>query len=160
MTAPVIWGTPSAFRSPGRLAVAAALGAHLFSAAALAANFTVTNTNDGGAGTLRQAILDATAAGGTNRIEFAIPGAGVKRIAPLTDLPQLPSGVTVDGFSQPGSSPNSLPTGSDAVLLIEIHGPGGGGDGLSARGSATLRGLVVNGWNGSSHAAGIDILPG
>ena len=32
--------------------------------------FTVTNTNDSGPGSLRQAILDSNAAGGSNTIEF------------------------------------------------------------------------------------------
>ena len=32
--------------------------------------FTVTSTNDSGAGSLRQAILDSNAAGGSNTIEF------------------------------------------------------------------------------------------
>ncbi|MBC8645683.1 MAG: hypothetical protein H7X85_00860 [Thermoanaerobaculia bacterium] len=36
--------------------------------------FTVTNTNDSGAGSLRQAILDANGMGGTDDIVFAIPG--------------------------------------------------------------------------------------
>ncbi len=34
--------------------------------------FTVTNTNDGGAGSLRQAILDANASNGFDAIEFNI----------------------------------------------------------------------------------------
>jgi hypothetical protein len=38
---------------------------------AWAANFDVTNGNDSGAGSLRQAIFDSNAAGGTNTITIA-----------------------------------------------------------------------------------------
>src|SRR5262245_54642231 len=39
-----------------------------------AATFTVSNLNDSGAGSLRQAILDANAAGGTNIVNFTVTG--------------------------------------------------------------------------------------
>ena len=45
-----------------------------------AATFTVTNTNDAGAGSLRQAILDANGDFTTDQIVFAIPGSGVHTI--------------------------------------------------------------------------------
>ena len=65
---------------------------------------TVTNTADSGHGSLRQAILDSNAAtgGGSNTIEFAIPGNGVHTIAPRSALPAITSPVLIDGFSQPG----------------------------------------------------------
>ena len=44
-----------------------------------AATFTVTNTDDAGPGSLRQAILDAEGSAGADTIAFAIPGAGVIR---------------------------------------------------------------------------------
>ena len=47
-----------------------------------AATFTVTNTDDTGPGSLRQAILDANAAPGLDTIAFNIPGAGVHTISP------------------------------------------------------------------------------
>ncbi|MFN2384920.1 MAG: hypothetical protein ABR576_01300 [Thermoanaerobaculia bacterium] len=40
------------------------------------ATFTVTNANDSGPGSLRQAILDANPAGGSDSIAFQIPGPG------------------------------------------------------------------------------------
>ncbi|MGD2112953.1 MAG: hypothetical protein PVI50_06175, partial [Gammaproteobacteria bacterium] len=46
----------------------------------------VTNTNDSGAGSLRQAILDANASLGPDTICFDIPGAGPHVIQPLTPL--------------------------------------------------------------------------
>src|SRR5262249_45122670 len=48
--------------------------------------FTVTNTNDTGTGSLRQAILDANSMGG-GTIQFNISGSGVHTISPLTVLP-------------------------------------------------------------------------
>jgi hypothetical protein len=49
--------------------------------------FTVTNTNDAGAGSLRQAIMDAeTNAGNTDTIRFAI-GSGPQTITLVTALP-------------------------------------------------------------------------
>lgn len=67
-----------------------------------AATFTVTNTNDSGAGSLRQAILDANAAGGDDEIEFAI-GLDGQTISLSSNLPDLDSGEAVqlitNGFS-------------------------------------------------------------
>ncbi len=89
-----------------------------------AATFTVTNTSDSGAGSLRQAILDANANPGADTIAFAIPGAGVHTIVLTTWLPNATDPVTVDGYTQPGSSPNTLPLaqGTNAVLNVEIDG--------------------------------------
>src|SRR5262245_51677513 len=69
-----------------------------------AATFTVTNTNDTGAGSLRQAIDDANATPGADTIVFNIPGAGVHTITPQSLLPIVNEAVTIDGYSQPGSS--------------------------------------------------------
>jgi len=66
-----------------------------------AATFTVTNTNDSGAGSLRQAILDANDAAGPDRIEFAI-GSGPQLIAPLTPLPEVTGSAIIDATTQPG----------------------------------------------------------
>ena len=52
------------------------LAAVLLASPAFAATFTVTNTNDSGAGSLRQAILDANGNGGVDTIAFNIAGSG------------------------------------------------------------------------------------
>ncbi len=117
-----------------------------------AATFTVTNTNDSGAGSLRQAILDANAAAGDDTIDFAIPGGGVHTIAPLTPLALITGGVTIDGYTQSGSSPNTNGPGlpDNSVHLIELDGThsgaGNGAAALSFQGtfSFVVRGLVVN----------------
>src|SRR5262249_50060756 len=97
--------------------------------------FTVTNTNDSGAGSLRQAILDANALGGTNTIAFAIPGGGVHTIAvSLTPLPGITSPVVIDGTTQPGYAGSPL---------IELTASQTTGLTITAGGS-TVRGLVLN----------------
>src|SRR3712207_9159569 len=50
--------------------------------AAWAADFTVTNTNDSKAGSLRQAIIDANSSKDADTIKFNIPGTGVRKISP------------------------------------------------------------------------------
>ncbi len=88
----------------------------------LLSTFTVTSVADSGAGSLRQAINAADAAGGTNTIAFDIPGSGPQVITPLTALPSITSPVTIDGYTQPGSSPNASSTGDNAVPRIVIDG--------------------------------------
>jgi hypothetical protein len=92
---------------------------------ALAADFTVTNTDDAGAGSLRQALIGANAAAGADTIQFAVPGEGVKTINVSSDvLPEITGPVTMDGYTQPGASANSLPraSGTNTNLLVEISG--------------------------------------
>ncbi len=65
--------------------------------------FTVTTTADSGPGSLRQAIMDSDlAVGGTNRIEFDIPGTGVHTIVAASPLPAITTPLVIDGTSQPG----------------------------------------------------------
>jgi uncharacterized repeat protein (TIGR01451 family) len=84
--------------------------------------YIVTNTNDSGPGSLRKVLEDhnATFTSGPNRIEFNIAGAGVKTIAPLTPFPDITRPVIIDGFTQPGASPDTATNGNNAVWLIRI----------------------------------------
>ena len=117
-----------------------------FAAAASAATFTVTNINDSGPGSLRQAILDANANPGADTIAFAIPGAGVQTITPASSLPTVTERVLIDGYSQPGSSESTASVGTNAVLLIELDGSLAGGTGVSINGTtgSVVQGLAVN----------------
>ncbi len=87
--------------------------------------FLVTNANDSGPGSLRQAILDSNATMDVNTIDFNIPGTGVQTIAALSPLPPITQPVAIEGYSQPGAAANTAPPGSglNSVLLIEITGP-------------------------------------
>jgi hypothetical protein len=112
----------------------------------LLTTFLVTTAADSGSGTLRQAILDSNAEmSAPNTIDFAIPGAGVQTIAPISELPAITASVLIDGSSQPGYA---------GTPLIELNGSQAGvADGLTITGpNVMVRGLDVNGY---SHGAGI-----
>src|SRR5215468_7098188 len=93
-----------------------------------ASTFTVTNTADSGAGSLRQAIMDANANAGLDTIAFNVSGvgcdgAGVCTITPATQLPTILSPVLIDGYTQPGASPNTNAQGGlNTVLKIVLSG--------------------------------------
>lgn len=98
--------------------------------------------------TLRAAIERAEAQPGHDRIEFAIPAAGPHRIEPSSAFPLLTdqAGVTIDGYTQPAASVNTLDHGSNADIRIELRGPGPASDvvGLDLRSSGNvIRGLAI-----------------
>ena len=69
----------------------------------------VTTTDDNGPGSLRQAINMADKAGGTNTIDFDIPGSGPQVIIPQSELPPI-------------TSPRSL-TDTPSLALAPTHPP-------------------------------------
>ena len=80
-------------------------------------------------------------------IFFNIAGDGVHTISPASELPAITDTVTIDGYTQPGSSPNSLPTGTNAVLNIQLNGTNAGEfeDGLDIDApNSVVKGLVIN----------------
>ena len=95
--------------------------------------------------TLRDAITFSNAnppiSPAQNLIQFNIPGSGVQTIELVGPLPAITTATIVDGYSQPGSSPNTLAVGDDAVLLVSIHGS------VSVLHNSTV--LEVNGGTGS-----------
>ncbi len=110
--------------------------------------FTVTNTNDAGPGSLRQAILNANATPGTQTIDFAIFHAAPFTISPNTELPVVTDAVVIDGTTQSGFA---------GTPIIELSGANiaGAVDGLKLTGgNSTVRGLVIDRfWNGLTSAA-------
>ncbi len=122
-----------------------------------AATFTVTNTNDSGAGSLRQAITDANAAVGLDTIAFNVSGAGcdgggVCTITPASQLPNVSSPVLINGYTQSGAQPNTNAEGAlNTVLKIVLSGATIQSTGLqftTGADGSTVRGLVLNGgWN-------------
>src|SRR5262252_2602105 len=117
----------------------------LLGGSALGTTFTVDSTGDGsdtnagdgmcvatsGGCTLRAAIEESNAHPDADTIEFDIAGSGVHTIHVVgaaeggNDLQFLVAPVTIDGFTQPGSQPNTSATGAlDAVPTIELDGSG------------------------------------
>ncbi|MCT7985319.1 DUF4347 domain-containing protein [Laspinema sp. A4] len=103
------------------------------------ATFTVTNTNDSGGGSFRQAILDANTNPEVDTIAFNIAGDGVQTIQPLSVLPIINDSVIIDATTQPGYT---------GTPLIEIDGINIGGLDRGVlqitAGNSTVRGLVIN----------------
>ncbi len=110
--------------------------------------FTVTNTNDSGNGSLRQAINGVNFSAGLDTIRFRIPGMGPHIIQPTSVLPDIQESLFIDGYSQPGAIPNSNPFGQglNSVLMIELDGTnaGNGLDGVRLReDSSIIQGLII-----------------
>jgi CSLREA domain-containing protein len=77
--------------------------------------------------TLRAAIAEANRHFGPDTILFNIPGTGVQTIQLNSRLPSLSDasgGTTIDGYSQPGSQPNTDGLVSNAQIRIQIRGNG------------------------------------
>src|SRR5205823_7432572 len=89
-----------------------------------------------------------------DQIQFNIPSTdpgyqsstGAFFIKPLSALPVIGDTVTLDGYTQPGASPNTLAIGDNAILKIVLDGSlAGSVDGLVIGGrNSTVRGLVVD----------------
>src|SRR5436190_22448332 len=74
----------------GKTILAALVAAFCVNTAA-ADTYPVTNMNDSGSGSFRQAIIDANRHSGADIISFDIPGSGVRTITPATKLPVITS---------------------------------------------------------------------
>lgn len=116
------------------------------------ATFTVTNTNDSGAGSLRQAINSANSNGNPadqDVIQFNISGSGDHIITPTTQL-EITQAVRIDGFSQPGASANTQPwpEAMNGTLRIGIDNQNSGAIRVTGN-NVELRGLVIFNSTGS-----------
>jgi titin len=102
-----------------------------------AATLVVSNANDSGLGSLRQAILDANATNGLDTITFKISGTGVHTINLLAALPAITDAVVLDGTSQSNYA---------GTPLIELNGTGAGSSpGLRLlAANSTIKGLALN----------------
>jgi hypothetical protein len=86
-------------------------------AASVASTFTVTNTNNSGAGSLRQAIIDANSNPDVSSIIFNIAGAAPYTINLQSGLPTISTTITINATTQPGF---------DGAPVIELNGAGAG----------------------------------
>jgi uncharacterized repeat protein (TIGR01451 family) len=144
----------------------------------LSQDFPVTNTSDNtSTGSLRWAIgqvnADATdTAASPDRIVFNIPtndpgynaAKGVWTIAPTSALPTVARPALIDGYAQPGATPNTSLLSDDAVLKIDLAGNGSAYDGLAvSSGGSTVQGLVIRGFGQAGvrlTGAGGDVVAG
>ena len=114
--------------------------------------YSVSNTNDAGAGSFRQALLDANANAGLDSIYFNIAGTGPHTIQPVTLFPLITSPVLIDGITQSGASCSGggLWSGAGHTLMIELDGSAltvSTQSGLELRSGSqgsTIMGLVIN----------------
>jgi CSLREA domain-containing protein/uncharacterized repeat protein (TIGR01451 family) len=112
--------------------------------------------------TLREAINAANADAGASTISFDITGADpgdVQTMSVTSELPAITAPASVDGYTQPGASPNtlSLSGGDNAQLRIALEGSATtGATGLRIHAFAsTVRGLVID-----SFSTGIELESG
>ncbi len=122
---------------------------YLYGEEFLTSSFVVTNTNNSGPGSIKQAIFDANETPGFDFIYFNIEPGGRQVIRPDSVFPEITEGVIIDATSQPGfvDSP-----------IIEIDATNAGvrafGCGIFSitTSGATIRGLIIN------NAAGTDAI--
>ena len=121
------------------------------------ATYEVTNTNDSGAGSLRQAILDANANTGADTIVFNIAGTGVHTINLTSALPTISESITIDAttddsYAANGSTPAIILDGSSAGSNVNGLVLGAGSDGSRISGLAITNfdgvGLLLTNSNG------------
>ena len=105
--------------------------------------------------TLRAAIQQANASPGADVINFSISGGEMHTITPSSPLPPITDPVTIDGYSQPGASPNTLGVGNNAVVKVGLDGSKTTGatsrvNGLTILNSSDslIRGLVIDRFSG------------
>ena len=135
-----------------------------------ACSLIVTNTDDSGPGSLREAINCANATSGADRITFAIETSDAGFNAATNSwtievdqpLPAITDTVEIDGYSQAGAAVNINPfqQGSNAVLTIEISAGSSEAQSapallLQADGN-TIQGLTINDFFESAPAIRIE----
>ena len=112
-----------------------------------------TSATSGQQCTLRAAIQEANGLAGADTIAFDIgTSGGVKTISPARPLPAITDTVTINGYTQRGASQNTLATGDNAAIKIQLRGVDAGeeANGLRlAAGDSTIKGLAINRFGGS-----------
>lgn len=128
---------------------------------ASAADYTVTTNADSGAGSLRQGILNANAAGGTYSIDFNITGTAAQRTITLSSmLPVLanPNGISIDGANGANgavivSGNSTSNTTGDRIFFVGV-GTDAGMPAATTSTSFSISNLTLSGGNGRGGAGG------
>ena len=108
--------------------------------------FTVTNTNDSGAGSLRQAILDANANAGADIIDFNISGTTAHTINLASVLPNVTDQVTINATTDDSYAAN----GNAPAIIIDGNGLVGSGFIFeSTADDSMVEGLVIRDFAGN-----------
>lgn len=123
-----------------------------------AQTLTVTNANDSGAGSFRQALISANANADFNDIRFnvSLPAGQCLLLQPATAYPEIVHPLRIDGLSQPGSALNTLQYGDNATICVRIARLGARlPHGLRVTGGRlTLRGVGIGGFDTALELAG------
>src|SRR5947209_14416426 len=85
------------------------------------ASWLVTNTNDTGPGSLRDALASANSTPGTNSVNFAIAGVAPFRVFVQSALPASSNSLVLDGTTQPGFA-------GQPVIVLDGSAAGAGVD--------------------------------
>jgi parallel beta-helix repeat protein len=104
--------------------------------------FTVTNANDSGAGSLRDALTKSNTTVGVDTISFNISSSS-KVIHLTSALPDLWDPGIMDGTTQPGYAGKPL-------VQIDGSGAGAGVTGMKMWGGSTLKGMSITGFGGGA----------
>ncbi|MBO9563553.1 MAG: right-handed parallel beta-helix repeat-containing protein [Niastella sp.] len=108
----------------------------------LAATFPVTNTNNSGAGSLAQAILDANGTGGADVITFNLP-TGLATITLTSALPVITDAVFIDGYSKSDAVAGTI-AGRTIMININAAAIGAGNSAFTVNASnVTIAGLAI-----------------
>lgn len=114
-----------------------------FSLCAGADTFVVTNTQDSGTGSLRDAIEDANLNIGQDTIEFSISGTSPWTISPSTPLPAITGPLLIDAPADLSGEFNGI----SPKPLVELNGNnlsiGSGLDFAVGAGGSTVSGLAI-----------------
>lgn len=104
--------------------------------------FTVTNTNDSGAGSLRDALTQSNNTVGIDTIAFNITSSS-KVIHLASALPDLWDPGIMDGTTQPGYAGKPL-------VQIDGSAAGAGVTGMKMWGGSTIKGMSITGFGGGA----------
>lgn len=103
----------------------------------------VSNTNDSGPGSLRNALSMANAEPGFDTLRFNIPGDGPHVISPLTPLPPISDGnIAIDASTQPDFEPGMIVLSGDSIQVADQAALTITSD------SVLIKGLTITNWSG------------